>query len=125
MNKVMSRALDNEGTSIYPCKVLNRFACPYDKKSNNYTMDVSTEKPDVDYLFHLSEIAFALELALAKAQEEDSVFRIRSAADVYKVLTDRETFEKVLQQGLKDKHKRYKDEIVEFLLNMKNRTRVK
>jgi hypothetical protein len=38
MNKVMSRALDSDGTSIYPCKILNRFACPYDKKSNNYTM---------------------------------------------------------------------------------------
>ena len=37
-----------------------------------------TKKPDVDYLFHLSELAFAVELALAKAQEEDSVFRIRS-----------------------------------------------
>jgi hypothetical protein len=39
MNKIMSRALDRDGTQIYPCKVLNRFACPYDKKSNNYTMD--------------------------------------------------------------------------------------
>jgi hypothetical protein len=124
MNKVMSRALDSYGTSIYPCKVLNRFACPYDKKSNNYTMDDNSKKPDVDYLFHLSEIAFAVELALAKAQEKDSVFRIKNAKDVYNVLTDRETLEKVLQQGLKDKHKRYKDEIVEFLLNMKNRTRV-
>jgi hypothetical protein len=38
------------------------------------------EKPNVDYLFYLSELAFAIELALAKAQE-DSVFRIRSAAD--------------------------------------------
>ena len=33
-----------------------------------------TDKPDVDYLFHLSELAFAVEFALAKAQEEDSVF---------------------------------------------------
>ena len=31
------------------------------------------EKPNVDYLFYLSELAFAVELALAKAQEEDSV----------------------------------------------------
>jgi hypothetical protein len=124
MNKVISRALDSDGTPIYPCKVLNRFACPYDKKSNNYTTDNNTKKPDVDYLFHLSELAFAVELALARAQEEDSVFRIKSARDVYHVLTDKETLEKVLQQGLKDEHRRYKDEIVEFLLNMKNRTKV-
>ena len=114
MNKVISRALDADGVSNYPCKILNRFACPYDKKSNNYTMDGNSKKPDVDYLFHLSEIAFALELALAKAQEEDSVFRIKSAEDVYHVLIDKETLEKVLQQGLKDEHKRYKDEIVEY-----------
>ena len=124
MNKVMSRALDSDGTPIYPCKVLNRFACPYDKKSNNYTMDDNTKKPDVDYLFHLSELAFAVELALVRAQEEDSVFRIKSARDVYHVLKDNETLEKVLQQGLKDEHERNKDEIVEFLLNMKNRTKV-
>jgi hypothetical protein len=104
INKVISRALDSDGTSIYPCKVLNRFACPYDKKSNSHTTDDSTEKPDVDYLFHLSE---------------DSVFRIKSAEDVYNVLTDKETLEKVLQQGLKEEHKQYKDYVVEFFMNIK------
>jgi hypothetical protein len=73
MNKVISRALDTDGVSIYPCKILNRFARPYDKKSNNYTIDNNIKRPDVDYLFHLSEMAFVVELALAKAQEEDSV----------------------------------------------------
>jgi hypothetical protein len=121
MNKVMSRALDSGGTPIYPCKVLNRFACPYDKKSSNYTMDGNSKKPDVDYLFHLSELAFAVELALARAQQEDSVFRIKSAEDVYHVLTDKETLEKVLNQGLKEEHKQYKDDIVKFLMNMNDR----
>jgi hypothetical protein len=124
MNKVISRSLDSDGTPIYPCKVLNRFACPYDKKNINFTMDGNTKKPDVDYLFHLSEIAFAVELALARAQEEDSVFRIKSAEDVYHVLTDKETLEKVLQQGLKEEHKQYKDIIVEFFMNMKDRIKV-
>ena len=33
INKVVSRALDTtDGISVYPCKVLNRFACPYDRK---------------------------------------------------------------------------------------------
>jgi hypothetical protein len=113
INKVISRALDVDGVPVYPCQVLNRFACPYDKKiSKDVVEDGITEKPDVDHLFHLSEIAFAVELALAKAREEDSVFCIKSAEDVYKVLTDKEALEKVLQQGLKDEHERYKDEIV-------------
>ena len=73
INKVVSKALDTNGDSVYPCKVLNRFACPYDTKSNNYTMDGNIKRPDVDNFFHLSELAFAVELALAKAQEEDSV----------------------------------------------------
>ena len=129
MNKVISRALDSDRESVYPCKVLNRFVCPYDKKILAEGEDIARdknqiEKPNVDYLFYLSELAFAVELALAKAQEEDSVFCIKSAEDVYHVLTDKETLEKVLHQGLKDEHKLYKDEIVEFLLNMKNRTKV-
>jgi hypothetical protein len=88
MNKVISRALDYNGTPTYPCKVLNRFACPYDKKSNNYTMD-DDKKPDVDYLFHLSEMAFAVELALARAQKEDSVFRIMILAKLLLVTAAR------------------------------------
>ena len=93
--------MDADGVSIYPCKILNRFACPYDTKSNSYTMDGNSKKPDVDYLFHLSEIAFAVELALAGAQEEDSVFRIKSVEDVNHVLTDRETLEKGTTTRLK------------------------
>jgi len=124
MNKVMSRALDEDGTSVYPCKVLNRFACPYDKKSNNYTLDGNTKKPDVNSLFHLSEIAFAVELALAKAQEENSVPRIKSAEDVYNILTYKETLEKILLQGLKEEHMQYKDTIVEFFMNMSDKIKV-
>jgi hypothetical protein len=32
INKVIARALDTDGVLVYPCKVLNRFSCPYDKK---------------------------------------------------------------------------------------------
>ncbi|HEU4822807.1 MAG TPA: hypothetical protein VFS97_05220 [Nitrososphaeraceae archaeon] len=127
INKVISRALDTDSSSVYPCKVLNRFACPYDKTivvEENIIGDNIIKKPDVDELFYLSELAFAVELALAKAQEEDSVFRIKSAEDVYQVLTNRETLEKVLQQGLKEEHKQYKDKIVELFMNMKDRIKV-
>jgi hypothetical protein len=65
-----------------------------------------------------------VELALARAQEEDSVFRIKNAKDVYNVLTNKEILEKVLQQGLKEEHRRYKDSIAEFLMDMKDRIKV-
>ena len=81
-------------------------------------------KLDVDDLFYLSEIAYAIELALARAQEEDSVFRIKSAADAYHVLANMEILEKVLQQGLKEEHRQYKDRIIEFFMNMKERVKV-
>ncbi len=63
-------------------------------------------------------------MALAKAQEEDSVFRIRTAADVYQVLTNKGTLELVLQQGLKEKHMQYKDKIMELFTNTKDRIKV-
>jgi hypothetical protein len=130
INKVISKALDTttDGTSVYPCGILNRFACPYEKKIVAEEEDVArdknqTEKPNVDYLFYLSELAFEVELALAKAQEEDSVFTIRSAADAYEALTNKETLEMVLQQGLKEEYiqYKYKDKIVELFTNMKDR----
>jgi hypothetical protein len=133
INKVISRALDTttDGTSVYPCKILNRFACPYDKEmiagseeGEGLSGDIVTKKPNVDYLFYLSELAFAVELALAKAQEEDSVFRIRSAADAYHALTNRETLEMALQQGLKEEHMQYKDRIVKLFTNIKDRIKV-
>jgi hypothetical protein len=64
-----------------------------------------------------------VEPAMAKAQE-DSVFRIRSAADAYYALTNRETLEVVLQQGLKEEDMQYKDRIVELFTNIKDRIKV-
>ena len=133
INKVISSALDTntDDSSIYPCKILNRFACPYDKKmiagseeGEGLSGNIVTKKPDVDFLFYLSELAFAVELALAKAQEGDSVFRIRSAADAYEALTNKEILEKVLQRGLKEEHIQYKDRIMELLTNLKDRIKV-
>jgi hypothetical protein len=122
INKVMSRALDSDDntSSIYPCPVLNRFACPYEKKKSGNKINDDGNKLDVNYLFSLSEIAFAVELALAKAEDEQSKVRIKSVEDVYHALTDKDTLEKILQQGLKEEHKQYKDQIEEFFMNMKD-----
>jgi hypothetical protein len=134
INKVISRSLDSDTdadgcVSVYPCRVLNRFACPYDKKlvvanQEGLTQEKATKRPDVDYLFYLSELAFAVELALARAQEKDSVFLVNSAQDAYHILTNREILEKVLQQGLEEEYVQYKDRIVELLMNMKDRIKV-
>jgi hypothetical protein len=132
INRVISRALDTttDGTSVYPCKIMNRFACPYDKmiagseEGERLSGDIVTKKLNVDFLFYLSELAFAVELALAKAQEEDSVHRIGSAADAYHTLTNREMLEIVLQQGLKEEHMQYKDRILELFTNLKDRIKV-
>jgi hypothetical protein len=43
---------------------------------------------------------------------------------MYHVLTNKETFEKVLHQGLKEEHKQYKVKIIEFFVNMKDRIKV-
>jgi hypothetical protein len=52
------------------------------------------------------------------------LFRIKSGEDVFHVLTDKEVLEKALQQGLKEEQKQYKDSIAEFLMKMKDRSKV-
>jgi hypothetical protein len=122
INKVISRGLSS--SSIYPCPIQNRFECPYD---NNKEQEEKTKSTiDVEQLFQLSEIAFLVELALATAQEkgETSKVPIRNVEDVYNALADREAFDKLLQQGLDEEHQKYKDEIVEFFMSMKNKVRM-
>jgi hypothetical protein len=43
---------------------------------------------------------------------------------VFHVLTDKEVLEKALQQGLNEEQKQYKDSIAEFLMKMKDRSKV-
>jgi len=79
LNKVIARTIeqeDNSSSTIYPCPILNRYECPFDKKksnNNNNNRIKEEEKEDfnlleVDDLFNLSEIAFQIQLALGKAQ---------------------------------------------------------
>ena len=77
-----TRAIDQENnntssSTIYPCPILNRYECPFDKKksNNNDNNKIKQEREklnsnllDVDDLFNLSEIAFQVQLALGKAQ---------------------------------------------------------
>lgn len=125
INKVVARALedkDDNSSSIYPCPIQNRFECPYD---NNKEEDEEAKSIiDVDQLFQLSEIAFLVELAFAEAEKDTSKIQIKNRQDVYRALTDRETFDKLLQQGLDEEHQKYKNEIVELFMSIKDKVRI-
>ena len=49
----------------YPCSVGNRFECPYEYEKGK----VSNTKFDVEDLFNLAKMAFAVEIALAKSKK--------------------------------------------------------
>jgi hypothetical protein len=63
-NNINSSYSTSTGISIYPCKVLNRYTCPYDNKS---TINDDDAMSNVDYLFALYDLAFQVELAFASA----------------------------------------------------------
>lgn len=44
--------------------------------------------------------------------------------DIYHALTDKDTLDKILEQGLKEKHRQYKYKIIEFLGNIKDRIKL-
>jgi hypothetical protein len=125
---------------LYPCPVLNRFKCPYDRKDmkekQKYQQhlvrneeEVKEEKEDsnsydVDYLFLLSDYSFRLESAFIKAKKEGSAVPVKNVEDIYNALTDRETLDKLLQQELDEELLEYKDEIVEFFMSIKDTIRM-
>jgi hypothetical protein len=56
--------------------------------------------------------------------ERLSNVQIRNVKDVYNALTDRDTFDKLLQQGLHEEYQHHKDALVDFFMNMKNKVRI-
>jgi hypothetical protein len=184
INKVIARAIEQENNSssstIYPCPILNRYQCPFDKKkSNENNNKINTEEKedsnllDVDDdLFNLSEIAFQVELAFAttysmsksnetiyetdfeagKVKEIYANYRgdpysfsaeypleeklgkevrrlskvpIRNVQDVYNALTDRETLDKVLEQGLDDEeYQEHREELVNLFIGLKDKIKI-
>ena len=184
INKVIARAIEQENnissSRIYPCPILNRYECPFDKKKSNNDNNnklneedkVDSNLLDVDDLFNLSKIAFQVELALGKAQtmtkSNETIYEtdfeagkvkeihanyhgdpysysteypleeklskevkrlskvpIRNVQDVFNALTDRETLNKVLEQGLDDdEYQRHRTEIVDLFMNIKDKIRI-
>jgi hypothetical protein len=60
----------------------NRFECPY-----NYEKEKRSDtKFDVNDLYDLASIAFAVEIALAVARKDTSAIQIKNKQDIYHVL---------------------------------------
>jgi hypothetical protein len=81
----------------YPCPVVNRFKCPYEKDkqvSKNKDTDF-----DVNDLFELEKMAFAVEIAFAKTENHTSKIHLKNKQELYHALTDRETFSSILEQS--------------------------
>lgn len=85
----------------YPCRIINRFQCPYErtklKEANE--VEATNSRFDVEDLFRLQRMAFLVEIALARAREEDSKTQIRDKQDLLHALTDRDSLVKILQQA--------------------------
>lgn len=96
INRLVSKGLKNgtlQGDEIqYPCQVVNRFQCPFERNVGRKDMSF-----DVDDLFKLHKLAFAVEISLSKARKDDSEIRITNKEGLLYALTDRETFAKILQ----------------------------
>lgn len=73
----------------------NRFRCPYD-----YEKKVSNATFDVEDLFELATVTFAVEISLAVARKDTSAIQINNKQDLYQVLTNREMLDQILEQGL-------------------------
>jgi hypothetical protein len=184
LNKVIARAIEQENntpsSTIYPCPILNRYECPFNKKksnNNNNNNKINAEEKedsnllDVDDLFNLSEIALQVELAFSHAyslsKSNETIYEtdfeagkvkeiyanyrgdpysfsteypleerlskevkrlsqvpIRNVKDVYDTLTNGETFDKLLQQGLDEEYRQYKAAWVDFFTSMKHKVRI-
>jgi len=99
INRLVAKGLNNgilQGDGIqYPCQVVNRFQCPFERN----TVSGKDTPFDVEDLFRLHELAFAVEIALAKARKDDSEIRINNKVELLYTLTDRGILAKILEQG--------------------------
>jgi len=98
INRLVAKGLEdgaNKNNPMpYPCYVVNRFECPYEKGNG---MDA---RFNVEDLFDLAKMAFAVEIALAVTRRDTSSVQIKNKQDLYQVLTNREMFDMILEQGL-------------------------
>ncbi len=104
INRLVAKGLVNGKHDLqqYPCEVVNRFQCPYERTNDESDDDVSESSNsnfDVEDLFKLEKISFAVEISFAKARKEDASIRIRNKEELFHALTDKELLAKILEQG--------------------------
>ena len=105
INRLVAKGLTNgeqqNGLIEYPCCIVNRFRCPYERSNIRVDEDVGDANSnfDVDDLYRLQRMAFTVEIAFAKARKEDSRIRIRNKEELLHALTDKETLTRILEQG--------------------------
>jgi len=141
INKLIAKSVE-EGSSrssshpsIYPCKIVNRFECPYNYEKEKES-SVNT-KFEVEDLFELEKMVYAVEIALAVARKDTSKIQLKNKQDLYHALTDRETLYKILEQAsdyvlhdkntfeqtskqnLCEQYQKNKDKIVDYFMNIK------
>ena len=99
INRLVAKGLekdkdDNKNTPIqYPCSVANTFECPYEKGKESARFNIED-------LYELASMAFAVEISLAVARKDTSSIQIKNKQDLYQVLTNQEIFNAILEQGL-------------------------
>jgi hypothetical protein len=78
INKLVAKDLEEDqyenknNPKPYPCPVANRFECPYERGKS------SSAKFDVENMFELANIAFAVEISLAIARTDTSYVQIKN-----------------------------------------------
>ena len=139
INRLVAKGLENKDVNTlpeYPCRIANRFECPYDCKKGK----PSNARFDVEDLFDLANMAFAVEISLAVARKDTSAVQIKNKQDLYQALTNREMFDMILEQGLdyilSDKEtfddtskfeqlqKDNRDKIVDYFMNIKDKIKL-
>jgi hypothetical protein len=105
INRLVAKGLNNDLQERdwieYPCHVVNRFQCPYERTNikANYDVKATNSHFNVEDLFRLQRMAFIVEITLARARKEDSKIQIRDKQDLLHALTNRDTFVKILHQA--------------------------
>jgi len=136
INRLVAKGLENntDGSKNnpiqYPCHVENRFECPY-----NYEKGKGSDvRFNVENLFELANMAFAVEIALAMARKDSSAVQIKNEQDLYRVLTNREILDRILEQGLDyilfdietfddtSRFDKLRGKIVDYIMNLKDKS---
>jgi hypothetical protein len=142
INRLVAKGLEDDKADktnypmLYPCHVENRFECPYDYEKGKG----SDATFNVEDLFELANMAFAVEIALAVARKESSTIQIKNKQDLYHALTNREMLDMILEQGLDyvlsdketfDDESRFdqlqrgnRDKIVDYFMNIKDKIKL-